>query len=121
MFKIYLRCYLCGKHIGYLKTDHQFLLDDGKQIEFISGLVTENEDHIQVMCEDCVKIMEETEKANAAKYLAFECGTQPVRAGNKVNLCDTCRHTYPDCGQTDVLFGDGIGNDNICCCGKYKV
>ena len=39
---------------------------------------------------------------------------------NNVNLCDSCRFTFPDCGVTDVLFGDGIGNDNICCCGTYE-
>ena len=45
---------------------------------------------------------------------------QSERTGNKVNLCDSCRHTYPDCNQTDVIFGDGVGHDNICCCGMYQ-
>ena len=39
---------------------------------------------------------------------------------NHVNLCDSCSHTYPDCNQTDVIFGDGVGHDNICCCGMYQ-
>ena len=38
---------------------------------------------------------------------------------NKVNLCDSCRKTFPDCGAVEVLFGDGTGEDNICCCRKY--
>ena len=41
--------------------------------------------------------------------------------GNKVNLCDSCKHDYPVCvaGSADVLFGDGEGNDNVCCCALY--
>lgn len=41
---------------------------------------------------------------------------------NKVNLCDSCKYTYPDCSanKDDVLFGDGVGNDNICCCNSYQ-
>lgn len=41
---------------------------------------------------------------------------------NKVNLCDSCIHTYPDCPAfgDDVVFGDGVGNDNICACSKYE-
>lgn len=38
---------------------------------------------------------------------------------NKVNLCDSCRNNYPECNG-DVLFGDGVGNDNICCCNCYN-
>lgn len=45
----------------------------------------------------------------------------PARPDNQVNLCDSCKHTYPDCqsGKDDVIFGNGIGNDNICACAKY--
>ena len=41
--------------------------------------------------------------------------------GNKVNLCDSCKHEYPVCmaGSADVLFGDGVGDDNVCCCSCY--
>ena len=41
---------------------------------------------------------------------------------NQINLCDSCRHTYPDCpaGKDDVLYGNGKGGDNICACGKYE-
>lgn len=40
---------------------------------------------------------------------------------NKVHLCDSCKHEYPDCpaSNIDMLFGDGVGNDNICCCKCY--
>jgi len=38
---------------------------------------------------------------------------------NKVNLCDSI---YPECPSEryDVMFGDGIGKDNICCCAGYR-
>ena len=41
---------------------------------------------------------------------------------NKVHLCSSCQYTYPTCPEhgNDVVFGDGIGNDNICACAKYK-
>lgn len=40
----------------------------------------------------------------------------------KLNLCDTCTYEYPVChaGMSDVTFGDGIGNDNICGCLQYR-
>jgi len=38
---------------------------------------------------------------------------------NRVNLCDSCMDSYPEC-NSEVLFGDGIGNDNICCCNRYR-
>lgn len=41
---------------------------------------------------------------------------------NKVNLCSSCKHGYPSCPAkvADVLYGDGTGCDNICCCAYYK-
>lgn len=41
---------------------------------------------------------------------------------NQTNLCDSCDYSYPDCPSKydDVIFGNGIGNDNICACNKYK-
>lgn len=41
---------------------------------------------------------------------------------NKVNLCSSCKHGYPSCPAkvADVLYGDGTGYDNICCCAYYK-
>ena len=40
---------------------------------------------------------------------------------NKVNLCDSCKYTFPDCSskESDMIFGNGIGDDNICACAKY--
>ena len=44
---------------------------------------------------------------------------------NNINLCDSCknRDNFPYCpaNENDILYGTGIGNDNICCCSKYCV
>ena len=41
---------------------------------------------------------------------------------NQTNLCDSCDYSFPDCPSKyeDVIFGNGIGNDNICACNKQK-
>ena len=41
---------------------------------------------------------------------------------NEIHLCNSCCREYPKCDdeKCDVLFGDGRGNDNICCCNKYQ-
>lgn len=39
---------------------------------------------------------------------------------NTIHLCNSCANRYPDCeAQEGVMFGDGQGQDNICCCDKY--
>lgn len=39
----------------------------------------------------------------------------------KANLCDTCISDYPTCPstRTNVVFGDGLGNDNVCKCSHH--
>lgn len=39
--------------------------------------------------------------------------------GNKVNLCSSCSKDYPVCDGDNLLFGDGVGNDNIITCAGY--
>lgn len=43
------------------------------------------------------------------------------KLNNQTHLCDSCKYNYPKCPSEneDVLFGSGVGNDNICCCAKY--
>ena len=40
-------------------------------------------------------------------------------SGNRVNLCDSCMREFPWC-DGEMIFGDGKGNDNVCCCDKYE-
>ena len=35
------------------------------------------------------------------------------------NLCDTCKHLYPDC-DGDPIFGDNVGSDNVIKCKQYR-
>jgi len=53
--------------------------------------------------------------------LKYEEDTKAVQPDNQVHLCDSCSYTYPECPSVyaDVIFGNGIGNDNICACSKY--
>lgn len=43
------------------------------------------------------------------------------KPNNKVHLCSSCTYTYPECPceTDDVIFGNNVGNDNICACAKY--
>ena len=49
--------------------------------------------------------------------------TTTIKLNNQIHLCDSCKYDYPNCPSEneDVLFGNGIGDDNICCCAKYIV
>lgn len=41
---------------------------------------------------------------------------------NQVHLCKSCKNAFPKCfaQADDVIFGSGVGNDNICACSKYE-
>lgn len=38
----------------------------------------------------------------------------------KDNLCSTCGSHIPDCQPNDLVFGDGVGNDNVIACELYN-
>ena len=42
---------------------------------------------------------------------------------NQVHLCDSCHYCYPECPaeMSDVIFGNGIGHDNVCACAKFEI
>lgn len=47
---------------------------------------------------------------------------QPQISGNAVNLCETCKYDFPECPKdSNVIFGDGKGSDNVCACSSYEV
>jgi hypothetical protein len=40
--------------------------------------------------------------------------------GNTVNLCKYCLDDFPTCPAINVVFGDGLGNDNVSMCSSYR-
>ena len=42
---------------------------------------------------------------------------------NQVHLCIFCKYSYPECSaeMSDVIFGNGIGHDNVCACAKFEI
>ena len=46
-----------------------------------------------------------------------------VEPDNQVHLCIFCKHSYPECQteMSDVIFGNGIGHDNVCACSKFEI
>ena len=66
-----------------------------------------------------IKLRSGYERGDGMKIVIKEIDGSVI--GNKVNLCDSCKHEYPVCvaGSADVFFGDGEGNDNVCCCALY--
>lgn len=56
-----------------------------------------------------------------AKGIIASLPSATKKLNNQIHLCDSCKYDYPNCPSEneDVLFGNGVGNDNICCCAKY--
>lgn len=38
---------------------------------------------------------------------------------NAVNLCDSCLNQPPECTPNNIIYGDGVGDDNIAACDIY--
>lgn len=75
-----------------------------EEVRLVDGYYVENDEVIN--------------KDDAIEAIRLLPSAQP---DNQVNLCDSCKHTYPDCPSQndDVIFGNGNGDDNICACAKY--
>ena len=58
---------------------------------------------------------------SCAKGIIASLPPTTKKLNNQIHLCDSCKYDYPNCPSKneDVLFGNGVGNDNICCCAKY--
>lgn len=68
--------------------------------------------------------------AGCGKFCGIPCTTVGVllrlpsaQPDNQTHLCNSCKYCYPDCPSKndDVIFGNGVGNDNICACKWYDV
>lgn len=72
-------------------------------------------------CTDC-KEYDQTKHCCPRWNRVIRSTLEDIRVNNQVNLCDSCKYTYPDCPSTheDVLYGNGEGDDNICACTKYE-
>ena len=66
------------------------------------------------------------------KNYGVTCGTCIIRKfdsilfaepDNQVHLCGFCKYSYPECPAegSDVIFGNGIGHDNVCACAKFEI
>lgn len=68
-----------------------------------------------------VYLLDKKEVFKALSALPTVSATKKLN--NQIHLCDSCISNYPNCPaeNKDVLFGNGVGNDNICCCAKYLV
>lgn len=38
---------------------------------------------------------------------------------NKVNLCESCKYEFATCKAKQIIFGTGLGNDNVAACDTY--
>ena len=45
---------------------------------------------------------------------------QEIGQENEVNLCDSCCHIQPTCSGDNIIFGTGVGDDNIIACNSYE-
>jgi hypothetical protein len=66
-----------------------------------------------------VHLLDKREVFKALNALPSVSATKKLN--NQIHLCDSCKYDYPNCPSEneDVLFGNDVGNDNICCCAKY--
>lgn len=60
-------------------------------------------------------------------YVGVNCAESEIyelpsgRLDNQVHLCNSCKYEFPVCPikNDDIVFGNGVGDDNICACSKY--
>lgn len=87
----------------------------------LGDLPTETDEDGYVIYKDTKSVNEllKHNKAISKELKALPSVTKKLN--NQIHLCDSCKYNYPNCPaeNEDVLFGNGVGNDNICCCAKY--
>lgn len=54
----------------------------------------------------------------------YDWAVGSIDVENKVHLCDSCKKSYPscsmDCEAKNIIFGTGVGNDNVIACSEYQ-
>lgn len=38
----------------------------------------------------------------------------------EIHLCDTCEYCPAECNGNNIIFGNGVGNDNVIACEGHK-
>ena len=80
---------------------------------------TENECPYSELCGDYEEAFEDCTTELAKDALALLKSQEPVE--ERLNQCDSCTKEYAECeaNKSDLVFGCGIGNDNIIGCLRY--
>lgn len=45
---------------------------------------------------------------------------QVLKSNTTINLCEGCVNRIAVCGATSIVFGRGVGNDNVVACDRYR-
>ena len=74
--------------------------------------------------QDAIEALEqrlEDDYLDGCELLKYIEDLPPAEPDNQVHLCGFCKYGYPECPaeMSDVIFGNGIGHDNVCACAKY--
>jgi hypothetical protein len=70
--------------------------------------------------DDCYVGMVKIFDSEKAAYAAAMKRVEPESAKGKWNLCDTCAHNFAECPSSKIVFGDGVGNDNVLSCDAWE-
>lgn len=71
-------------------------------------------------CAECDLLQDDTELHEMyAEVIALIKAQKTTEA--ELNLCASCMHEFGGCGATgeDIVFGCGVGNDNVIGCARY--
>ncbi len=50
----------------------------------------------------------------------YDWTIESIEVKNNIHLCLSCLNKYPNCNAENIIFGTGLGNDNIIACEKYQ-
>jgi hypothetical protein len=75
--------------------------------------------------ENCFDDQNEDYQGPAIERLAAyeDTGLEPSEIElmqSQAHLCHTCKHEFPTCKNEKIIFGSGLGNDNVVYCDGYE-